>query len=66
MKDTTGSRPLRADGRAGRVIAAIATTLTVIAVLGAVSGCASRPDNSQSGISVYGVVDEGVSLTRDR
>lgn len=46
-----------------RILTAI---LAIVAALGATTGCASRPSDGQSGISVYGVVDEGVSLTRDR
>jgi len=46
-----------------RILTAI---LAIAAALGAFTGCASRPSDGQSGISVYGVVDEGVSLTRDR
>jgi predicted porin len=41
---------------------------TVLLVLGAVAGCstASGPDGRESSVTVYGTVDAGVSVTRDR
>lgn len=37
-------------------------------VLGAVAGCATAPgpDGRESSVTVYGTVDAGVSVTRDR
>lgn len=61
MGENTKRRLRRRLGLIG-VLGAIA----VMIGFGALAGCASRPDDGQSGISVYGVIDEGVSLKRDR
>ncbi|MCA7086497.1 MULTISPECIES: hypothetical protein [Cupriavidus] len=41
---------------------------SLVLLLGVVSGCSSTgaPGDRQSGITMYGTVDAGVSVTRDR
>ncbi len=41
---------------------------SLVLLLGVVSGCSSTgaPGDRQSGITIYGTVDAGVSVTRDR
>lgn len=44
------------------------SAVSLVLLLGIVSGCSSAraPDDRQSGITMYGTVDAGVSVTRDR